>query len=79
MGQAADSNRNASLDDKKVRAAGRTGQRQAVRDAVRPREMKGKTGGAFGGGGGGDTPPLAKDEVRAEAGRSSKAARKRSR
>ena len=48
MGQAANSNRNASLDNKKSRAAGRTGGRQAVREAVSPPPMKGKTGGAFG-------------------------------
>ena len=55
MGQRADSNRNASLDDQKSRAAGRrgrTGQNKAgqgqIRDAAAAQPMKGKTGGAFG-------------------------------
>lgn len=50
MGQAANSNRRASLDDQKQRAAGRSGEREMVKDAVKPRDEKGKTGGAFGGG-----------------------------
>ena len=92
MGQAANSNRNASLDDKKTRAAGRTGGRKSVREAVNPPDMKGKTGGAFGAdnnanrtptgftqgaGGGGGAQSQAKDEVRNEAGRSTRPARKR--
>jgi len=55
MGQKADSNRNATLDEKKVRAAGRasrTGQNKAgqgqIRDAGAAQPMKGKTGGARG-------------------------------
>ena len=48
MGQAGNSNRRASLDDQKERAAGRRGEREMVKDAVMPRDMKGKTGGAFG-------------------------------
>src|SRR6476661_6639090 len=50
MGQAANSNRNASLDDRKTRAAGRNTDRKAIREAVNPPPMKGNTGGAFGGG-----------------------------
>ena len=55
MGQRADSNRNAALDEKKVRAAGRasrTGQNKPgqgqIRDAGAGQPMKGKTGGARG-------------------------------
>ena len=55
MGQRADSNRNAALDEQKSRAAGRrgrTGQNKAgqgqIREAAAPQPMKGKTGGAFG-------------------------------
>ena len=55
MGQRADSNRNAALDDQKSRAAGRrgrTGQNKAgqgqIRDAVAALPAKGQTGGAFG-------------------------------
>jgi hypothetical protein len=55
MGQKADNKRNAALDEKKVRAAGRasrTGQNKPgqgqIRDAAAPQPMKGKTGGAFG-------------------------------
>ena len=48
MGQAGNSNRKASLDDRKERAAGRRGEREMIKDAVKPRDMKGKTGGAFG-------------------------------
>lgn len=48
MGQAGNSNRRASLDDHKERAAGRRGEREMIKDAVKPRDMKGKTGGAFG-------------------------------
>lgn len=92
MGQAANSNRNAALDDKKSRAAGRNTKRDAVRAAVSAPSMKGKTGGAFGAdgkanrsssgftqgaGGGGGAQSQAKDEVRAEAGRSTRPARKR--
>ena len=92
MGQAANSNRNASLDDKKNRAAGRSSERSEIRKAVEPPPAKGQTGGAFGadgrpnrspsgltqgGGGGGGAQSQAKDEVRAEAGRSTRPARKR--
>ena len=49
MGQAANSNRNASLDDKKTRAAGRSTERGEIRKAVAP-PTKGQTGGAFGAG-----------------------------
>ena len=48
MGQAANSNRNASLDNMKERAAGRSGERSSIRKAVQPPPMKGETGGAFG-------------------------------
>ena len=55
MGQRADSNRNAALDDQKSRAAGRrgrTGQNKAgqgqIRDAVVAHPAKGQTGGAHG-------------------------------
>jgi len=57
MGQRADTKRNADLDEKKERAAGRggrTGQsapgRQEIRDAADPLPAKGKTGGANGSG-----------------------------
>ena len=50
MGQEANSNRHASLNDKKLRAAGRE-QNQVIKQ-IRDREeeqfAKGKTGGAFG-------------------------------
>jgi len=54
MGQQANSQRNASLNDKKQRAAGRTrrtgqaapGQDQ-IDDRVSPKFAKGRTGGAF--------------------------------
>ena len=65
MGQAANSNRNASLDDQKARAAGRNTERKAIREAVNPPTMKGKTGGAFG--------------AEGNANRSARPARKRSR
>ena len=92
MGQAGNSNRKASLDDRKERAAGRRGEREMIKEAVKPRDMKGKTGGAFGAdgkanrqggvasqgaGGGGGGPAPARDEVTREAGRSSRPARKR--
>lgn len=55
MGQRANSGRNASLDQKKDRMAGRgsrTGQaapgRDAIKDSMSPAPMKGKTGGAHG-------------------------------
>ena len=48
MGQAANSHRNASLDEKKVRAAGRNTERKAIREAIDPPPAKGATGGAFG-------------------------------
>ena len=90
MGQAANSNRNASLDDKKTRAAGRATERGEIRKAVAPPPMKGQTGGAFGagkanrtpagfnrGGGGGAAATPGRDEVRTPAGRSTRPARKR--
>ena len=93
MGQAGNSNRKASLDDQKERAAGRRGEREMIKDAVKPRDMKGNTGGAFGAdgkanrrggvatsqgaGGGGGGPAPARDEVTREAGRSTRPARKR--
>jgi hypothetical protein len=51
MGQQADSNRKASLDDKKERAAGReerSPQREAIKDFQQPLPAKGQTGGAHG-------------------------------
>jgi hypothetical protein len=52
MGQAANSGRNASLDNKKQRAAGRqqsTPESEAIRDFGGADEhVKGRTGGAFG-------------------------------
>jgi hypothetical protein len=92
MGQAGNSNRHASLDDQKERAAGRNNKREQVKQAVLPRDMKGRTGGAFGAegkaergggvvsqgaGGGGGGPSARRDEVTREAGRSTKPARKR--
>jgi hypothetical protein len=93
MGQAGNSNRRATLDDRKQRAAGRNNEREAIKQAVMPRDMKGKTGGAFGAdgkanrrgnaavsqgaGGGGGGPAPARDEVTREAGRSSRPTRKR--
>ena len=78
MGQAANSNRNASLDDKKQRAAGRTGEGSAIRKAVEPPPAKGRTGGAFGTDGRPNrAPSQARGEVRNEAARSSRPARKR--
>jgi hypothetical protein len=92
MGQAGNSNRRASLDDQKERAAGRRGEREMIKQAVTPRDLKGQTGGAFGAdgranpgggvesqgaGGGGRGASKAQDEVTREAGRSTKPARKR--
>lgn len=52
MGQASNSGRNASLDDRKQRAAGRqeqnNPQQQEIDDTVAPNYARGKTGGAFG-------------------------------
>ena len=52
MGQRANSNRGASLDDKKIRMAGRQQDRgptkEAISDFQKPLPEKGKTGGAFG-------------------------------
>ena len=52
MGQAANSKRNASLDDQKRRAAGRQGQQspenEAIRDFQSEQAAKGRTGGAYG-------------------------------
>jgi hypothetical protein len=54
MGQQANSHRNASLNDKKQRAAGRAGRtgqsapgQDQINDRVSPKFAKGKTGGAF--------------------------------
>jgi hypothetical protein len=93
MGQAGNSNRRATLDDRKQRAAGRNNERETVKQAVMPRDMKGKTGGAFGaegkanrrgnaaaprgGGGAGGRAAPARDEVNREAGRFTRPARKR--
>ena len=79
MGQAGNSNRKASLDDRKERAAGRSGEREMIKEAVKPRDMKGKTGGAFGADGKANRrgPAPARDEVTREAGRSARPARKR--
>ena len=94
MGQAANSNRKATLDEKKARAAGRNEGHKAIREAVDAKPAKGKTGGAFGAddnanrtpsgftqgaGGGGGAQSQAKDEVRDAAGRSTRPARKRTR
>lgn len=49
MGQAANSGRNASLDEKKVRAAGR-GRSAVTRDFDSPQPGRGKAMGAFGSG-----------------------------
>ena len=91
MGQAGNSNRHASLDDHKERAAGRNNEREQIREAVNPR-TKGAAGGAFGpggkadrgggvasqgAGGGGGGPAPGRDEVAREAGRSVKPPRKR--
>ena len=50
MGQRANSNRHASLDEKKSRAAGRRNERgrAEIRDAMDEQFTKGKTGGATG-------------------------------
>jgi len=52
MGQLANSGRNASLDQKKRRAAGRDGTNspeiEAIKDAVGLTRQKGRAGGAFG-------------------------------
>ncbi|HZN67686.1 MAG TPA: hypothetical protein VFB66_20520 [Tepidisphaeraceae bacterium] len=94
MGQAANSRRNATLDEQKTRAAGRKTQRNSLRKAVEDSPTKGATGGAFGAdgkanrapiapsqgaGGGGGGPSSGKDEVVAPAGRSTRPARKRTR
>ena len=54
MGQQANSHRNASLNDKTQRAAGRTGRtgqsapgQDRIDDRVSPKFAKGKTGGAY--------------------------------
>lgn len=89
MGQAGNSNRHASLDDQKERAAGRNGERETIKEAVNPRN-KGQAGGAFGadgkanraggiasqGAGGGGGPAPARDEVTKEAGAPRKPVRK---
>ena len=46
MGQASNSKRHAALDDRKERAAGRRGDREMIKEAVRPRTKA--TAGAFG-------------------------------
>jgi hypothetical protein len=51
MGQSANNNRNANLDDKKKRAAGRSQHdpaREAIKDNQSPLPAKGKTAGATG-------------------------------
>ena len=50
MGQAANSGRQASLDEKKARAAGRRGKatRRQIKDSLDEQFAKGKTGGASG-------------------------------
>jgi hypothetical protein len=52
MGQAANTGRNATLDQKKRRAAGRANtsspERAAIKDFQQPVHAKGKTAGAFG-------------------------------
>jgi hypothetical protein len=48
MGQAGNSKRHASLDEQKERAAGRRNNRELLKQAVDPGDMKGRTGGAFG-------------------------------
>lgn len=52
MGQAANSGRGASLDQKKLRAAGRAREHspeaEAIKDFQAPQSMKGRTAGAFG-------------------------------
>ena len=80
MGQAGNSNRKASLDDQKERAAGRNNEREQIKAAVMPRDMKGRAGGAFGSEGKankGGGSASARGEVTREAGRSTKSARKR--
>jgi hypothetical protein len=52
MGQAANSGRNSSLDEKKQRAAGRK-QNDPSREAITDRQEKTPVGGAFGSGDGG--------------------------
>lgn len=56
MGQAGNSKRGASLDEQKERAAGRRNETEMIKQAVMPREMKGKTGGAFGSSGAASRP-----------------------
>jgi hypothetical protein len=73
MGQAANSNRNASLDSKKERAAGRSGERSSVRKAVQESTAKGATGGAFGAGGKANRAPAGFSPAR----RASRPSRKR--
>ena len=55
MGQAANSGRNATLDDQKARAAGRMGrqgqhspERESIRDAQGATSTRGRIDGAFG-------------------------------
>jgi hypothetical protein len=87
MGQKNNSGRNATLDNKKVRAAGRDGQRHDQID----RPAKGKAAGAFGadskanrrggvqtqGAGGGGGGPTGVKNNHLTTGRSTKPARKR--
>jgi len=87
MGQKNDSHRNAALDDKKARAAGRDGQRPDQVD----RPAKGKASGAFGanhkanrkggvqtqGAGGGGGGPTGVKDNHLTTGRSTRPARKR--
>ena len=74
MGQAGNSNRRASLDDQKERAAGRNNEREKIKAAVMPRDTKGRSGGAFGSGG---KANKAGGSSSAAAARSTKPARKR--
>ena len=82
MGQARNSGRNATLDEKKQRAAGRRKQRGPEREMIadwqKPLAAKGKTGGASGRGGVANrrAAPLAKS-ASFMVGRSTKPARKR--
>lgn len=62
MGQKANGGRQASLDEKKSRSAGRRNEagRDAILDAKDERPARGKTGGASGGGGSRRAPSRAR-------------------
>jgi len=75
MGQAGNSNRRATLDDRKERAAGRNNEREMIKDAVMPRDTKGRAGGAFGAGG--KANRRSPDAAPEGTGRSTRPARKR--